>query len=67
MQYAWYLNTEVIRRWGPWENIEEVEYVILEWVGWFNNRRQLEPFVNVPPAEYEMMYYRQLEESPMVA
>ena len=29
-------KTEVIRRWGPWKNIEEVEYATLEWVDWFN-------------------------------
>ena len=60
-------KTEVIRRRGPWKNIEEVEYATLEWVDWFNNRRLLEPIGDVPPAEYEMMYYRQLEESAMVA
>ena len=60
-------KTEVIRRRGPWKNIDEVEYATLEWVDWFNNRRLLEPIGNVPPAEYEMMYYRQLEESAMVA
>ena len=60
-------KTEVIRCRGPWKNIEEVEYATLEWVDWFNNRRLLEPIGDVPPAEYEMMYYRQLEESAMVA
>jgi transposase InsO family protein len=60
-------KTEVIRRRGPWKNIEDVEYATLEWVDWFNHRRLLEPIGNVPPAEYEMMYYRQLEESTMVA
>ena len=59
-------KTEVIRRRGPWKNIEEVEYATLEWVDWFNNRRLIEPIGDVPQAEYEMMYYRQLEESPMV-
>jgi len=60
-------KTEVIRRRGPWKNIEDVEYATLEWVDWFNNRRLLEPIGDIPPAEYEMMYYRQLEESAMVA
>ena len=60
-------KTEVIRRRGPWKNIEEVEYATLKWVDWFNNRRLLESTSDVPPAEYEMMYYRQLEESAMVA
>ncbi|VAW74632.1 Mobile element protein [hydrothermal vent metagenome] len=60
-------KTEVIRRRGPWRNIEAVEYAALEWVDWFNNRRLLEPIGNVPPAEYEMSYYQQQEESAMVA
>ena len=60
-------KTEVIRRRGPWKNIEEVEYATLEWVDWFNNRRLLEPIGDVPAAEYGMMYYRQLEESARVA
>ena len=60
-------KTEVIRRRGPRKNIEAIEYATLEWVDWFNNRRLLEPTGDVPPAEYETMYYRQLEESAMVA
>ena len=60
-------KTEVIRRRGRWKNIEGIEYATLEWVDWFNNRRLLEPIGDIPPAEYETMYYRQLEESAMVA
>jgi transposase InsO family protein len=60
-------KTEVIRRRGPWRHIEAVEYATLEWVDWFNHRRLLEPIGNVPPAELEQAYYRQLEESAMVA
>ena len=56
-------KTEVIRHRGPWKNIEEVEYVTLEWMEWFNNQRIPEPISNVPPAEYEMSYYGQLEGS----
>ena len=44
-----------------------MEYATLEWVDWFNNRRLLEPIGNIPPAELEEAYYRQLEESAMVA
>ena len=51
-------KTEVIRRRGPWRNIDSVEYATLEWVDWFNNRRLLEPIGYVPPAEYEAEYYR---------
>jgi transposase InsO family protein len=50
-------KTEVIRRNGPWRNIEEVEFATLEWVDWFNNRRLLEPIGNIPPVELEQLYY----------
>lgn len=56
-------KTEVIRKRGPWRNIDAVEYATLEWVDWFNNRRLLEPIGNIPPVEFEMAYYRQMEES----
>ena len=60
-------KAEVICRRGPWKNREAVEYAILEWVDWFNHRRLLEPIGNVPPAELETAYYRQLEESAKAA
>ena len=59
-------KTEVIRSRSPWRTIEEVEYAILGWVDWFNNRRLFEPIGNVSPAEFEMAYYLQLEGSAMV-
>ena len=60
-------KTEVIRHRGPWKNIDEVEYATLDWVDKFNNRRILELIGNIPPAEYELMYYHQLEESSEAA
>jgi hypothetical protein len=30
-------KAEVIRRRGPWKDLEAVEYATLEWVDWFNN------------------------------
>jgi len=51
-------KTEVIRKRGPWRNVDEVEYATLEWVDWFNNRRLLEPIGDIPPAEYEAVYYQ---------
>lgn len=52
-------KTEVIRRKGPWKNLEAVEFATLEWVDWFNHRRLLEPIGYLPPAEYEARYYEQ--------
>jgi transposase InsO family protein len=43
-------KAEVIRRSGPWRNADEVEFAVLEWVEWFNNRRLLEPLGPPSPA-----------------
>ena len=50
-------KTEVIRKRGPWKNIHEVEFAVLEWVEWFNNRRLLGPLGFVSPREFEALYY----------
>lgn len=55
-------KAEVIYR-QSWKNRETVELKTLEWVGWFNHRRLLEPIGNIPPAEAEEKYYQQLTES----
>ncbi len=60
-------KTEVIRRLGPWRNGDQVEMETLIWVDWFNNRRLLEPIGNIPPVEYEGLYYRSQEGSAAVA
>ena len=54
-------KTECIRQRGPFRNFEMVEFATLEWVDWFNNRRLLEPIGNIPPAEFEEMYYNEQE------
>ena len=54
-------KAEVIYKEGPWRGLEEVERATLDWVEWFNNRRILEPIGDVPPAEYELMYYQNPE------
>ena len=51
-------KTEVIHARGPWRSLDAVEYVTLEWVDWFNNRRLLEPIGYLPPVEFEQEYYR---------
>ena len=54
-------KTESIWPKGLWRNIDEVEYAMLEWVDWYNNRRLLGPIGDIPPVEYEQAYYEQLE------
>jgi transposase InsO family protein len=60
-------KTELIRQKGPWRNIEEVEFATLEWVDWFNHRRLLEPIGNIPPVEFETMYFQNQEPPAMEA
>jgi len=59
-------KTEVIHRLGPWRNADHVEYETLDWVNWFNNRRLLEPIGNIPPAEFEELYYQSQEDTALV-
>jgi len=60
-------KTEVIRRLGPWRNLEALELTTLEWVDWFNNRRLLEPLGHIPPAEAEANYFELADQAAMAA
>ncbi len=60
-------KTEVIRKSGPWRNLEEVEFATLEWVDWFNNRRLFGPIGNIPAAEFEALYNERHRVPTMVA
>ena len=46
-------KTELIRRRGPWRNLDDVELATLEWVDWYNHRRLHSACDHRPPAEYE--------------
>ena len=50
-------KTELIRRQGPWRNVEHVELATLAWVEWFNNQRLHGEVGDIPPAEFETNYY----------
>ena len=60
-------KTEVIRQLGPWRGVDHVEMETLVWVDWFNNRRLLEPIGNIPPVEFEELYYQEQESLAAVA
>jgi transposase InsO family protein len=48
---------------GPWRTVEDVELATLGWVHWFNTSR-LHGYLNdVPPAEFEQAYYRDLNDN----
>ncbi len=57
----------MIRRRGPWRNLEAVEFATLERVDWFNHRRLLEPSGNIPLAEAEARYYAAQQEISLAA
>ena len=50
-------KTELIRRRGPWRHAEHVELETLTYVDWFNQRRLHSELGDIPPAEFEMLYY----------
>ena len=51
-------KAEVIHRQGPWRSLERVELATAEWVNWWNHSRLHSAIGNIPPAEYEALYYR---------
>ena len=59
-------KTELIRRQGPWRNVDHVELATLAYVDWFNQRRLHSELGNIPPAEHEANYYaRRKAERPV--
>ena len=52
-------KTELVRRHGPWRNLQHLEVATLEWVDWYNQRRLHSWCANTPPAEYEADYRAQ--------
>ncbi len=49
---------------GPLRTLDDVEYPVMEWVDWYNNRRLHSLLDYVPPVEYESAYYARLSTSP---
>jgi putative transposase len=60
-------KAELIRRQGPWRGSEQVELATLSWVQWWNQRRLHGAIGDIPPAEYEAIYYRRQQEPKEVA
>jgi putative transposase len=60
-------KTELIRKRGPWRNVDDVEIATLEYVDWFDNRRLMGPIGDIPPVEFEQAYYRRQEGAAMGA
>jgi putative transposase len=49
-------KTELVRRRGPWRNLDDLELATLEWVDWYNHRRLHSACDHRPPAEYEAAF-----------
>lgn len=50
-------KAELIRKKGPWKNLEQVEFETLLWVDWFNKKRIMEKLEYMTPDEYEKSYF----------
>ncbi len=50
-------KTEVIRRRGPWRNIDTLEIATAEWVDWYNHRRIHQYADDLTPVESEQHHY----------
>lgn len=57
-------KTELIRQRGPWRTVEDVELATLGWVDWYNQRRLHGACNDLPPAEYEAMFYSRSSAAP---
>ncbi len=58
-------KTEVIRRRGPWRNVDEVELATLAWVHWFNTQRLHGALGDIPPEEFEAALYAAQQTGPI--
>lgn len=58
-------KAEVIHR-RSWRSLEQVELATAEWVDWWNHRRLHSAINDLPPAEYEALYYHQ-HQAPQAA
>ena len=53
-------KAELIRRRRSWRTVEEVELATAVWVQWWNQSRLHSACGDIPPAEFEEAYHRQL-------
>lgn len=54
-------KTELVNKDGPWRNCDHVEIETCGYVHWFNDQRLHTEIGDIPPNEYEEIYYRELE------
>jgi putative transposase len=52
-------KAELVRNKGPWQNINDLEIAVAEYIDWFNHRRLHGEIGLVPPVEFEDQHYAQ--------
>ena len=57
-------KTELIRRQGPWRDVDQVELATLNWVHWFNTDRLHTALGDIPPTEFEAAFYAAQQTDP---
>jgi hypothetical protein len=50
-------KNELIRRQGPWRDVDHVEVEPLNWIDWFNNQRPYEYLDDLTPVAAEHLHY----------
>ncbi|WTC18820.1 IS3 family transposase [Streptomyces cellulosae] len=60
-------KAELIEMQGPWNDVDQVERAIFQWVTWYNEERLHSALDYVPPAEYEEAFWRSQEQAPQSA
>jgi putative transposase len=58
-------KTELIRRRGPWRDVDAVELATLAWVHWFNTERLHSSLGDLPPTEFEAAFYAAQQAAPI--
>ena len=56
-------KTELIRRQGPWRDIDHVEVETLTWVDFFNTERPHEYLDDLTPVAVENLHYAQTQQA----
>ncbi len=51
------IKTELLEPGKPWRGLDDVEFALLGYTDWFNNRRIHHEIGRIPPAELEANYY----------
>jgi putative transposase len=51
-------KAELVRLHGPWRTRAQLEFAIIEWIDWYNERRLHGEIGDIPPVEHETHWYR---------